>query len=299
VTSKRTGYGSPGAFRRALTDRLRAIAEESRWTLPQLQRQFAYDRLLERLYVVDDGWVVKGAAALLARDLGTRATIDVDLYRARAREVAETELREAAGRDIGDWFRFEIGAGRPVGDGAAGVRLPAAAYVGPTEWATFHVDLVGSDLRMTGEPEPMPPLARVLMPDVEQHGYRVYPLVDHIADKVAATFELYGNQQRPSTRYKDLVDLVSIVTGASVAARPQLAALASEAQRRGVTLPARFDVPDRALWEPGYAAEAARSLLPLARRLDEALAVVRPCLDPLLDRTALGTWDPSAGRWVS
>jgi hypothetical protein len=299
VTHDQAGYGSPGAFRRALTDRLRAIADGSRWTLPQLQRQFAYDRLLERLYVVDDGWVLKGATALLARDLGMRATIDVDVHRARARKAAEAELREAAGRDIGDWFRFEIGAGRRVGDGDAGVRLPTTAYIGPTEWATFHVDLVGSKLPMTGEPEPMPPLARVLMPNVEQHGYRVYPLVDHIADKVMAIFQLYGEQQRPSTRYKDLVDLVSIVTGASVAAGPQLAALASEAQRRVVTLPARFDIPDRALWEPGYAAEAARSLLPNARTLDEALAVVRPCLDPLLDRTAVGTWDPNAGRWVS
>lgn len=118
------GYGSPGAFRRALTDRLRTIADGSRWTLPQLQRQFAYDRLLERLYMVDDGWVVKGAAALLARNLGMRATIDVDVYRTRAREVAEAELREAASRDIGDWFRFEVGASRAVGDGEAGVRLP-------------------------------------------------------------------------------------------------------------------------------------------------------------------------------
>ena len=292
-----TGYSSPGAFRRALTDRLRAISEESRWTLAQLQRQFAYDRLLERLYLVDDGWVVKGAAALLARDLGMRATIDVDLYRAQPSEVAEAELREAASRDIGDWFRFEIGAGRPTGDADAGVRLPTTAYVGPTPWATFHVDLVGSDLRMTGEPEPAPPLARVLMPDVEQHGYRVYPLVDHVADKVVATFQRYGERQRPSTRYRDLVDLVSIVTGASVAAKPQLAALASEAGRRAVTLPARFDVPDRALWEPGYAAEAGRSLLPIARELDEALAVVRPFLDPLLSASVSGTWDHTEGRW--
>jgi Nucleotidyl transferase AbiEii toxin, Type IV TA system len=188
VTHDQAGYGSPGAFRRALTDRLRTIAAGSRWALPHLQRQFAYDRLLERLYTIDDGWIVKGAAALLARDLGMRATIDVDVYRERAREVAEAELREAAGRDIGDWFRFETGAGRPVGDGDAGVRLPTTAYVGPTEWGRFHVDLVGSDLRMTGEPEPTPPLTRVAMPDVEQHGYRVYPLVDHIADKVVATF---------------------------------------------------------------------------------------------------------------
>jgi hypothetical protein len=121
VTRQPAGYQSPGAFRRALTDRLRTIAANSRWALLHLQRQFAYDRLLERLYAVDDGWIVKGAAALLARDLGVRATIDVDVYRARSRDVAEAELRQAAGRDIGDWFRFEIGAGRPVGDREAGV----------------------------------------------------------------------------------------------------------------------------------------------------------------------------------
>ena len=78
----RRSYGIPVAFRRALTDKLKEVAKTRRWTLSQLQRQMAYDRLLERLY------------------------------------------------------------------------------------------LVGSDLRMTGEPEVVPPLARVLMPDVEQHGYR-------------------------------------------------------------------------------------------------------------------------------
>jgi hypothetical protein len=62
----------------------------------------AYDRLLERLYLVDNDWIVKGATALLARDLAVRATIDVDVYRqASSREIAEAELREAAGRDIG------------------------------------------------------------------------------------------------------------------------------------------------------------------------------------------------------
>ena len=60
-------YASPAAFRRALTDKLKALAKESKWESPQLQRQMAYDRLLERLYMVDDGWIVKGAVALLAR----------------------------------------------------------------------------------------------------------------------------------------------------------------------------------------------------------------------------------------
>jgi hypothetical protein len=290
-------YPSPAAFRQALTDKLRAKAETSQWTLQQLQRQMAYDRLLERLYLVDEGWVVKGATALLARDIGVRATIDVDVYREAAREVAEADLRVAAARDIGDWFAFELSAGRPVAAGAPGVRIPVTAYIGPTVWVSFNVDLVGSDLRMTGEPDPVPPLARVVMPDVEQHGYRAYPLVDHIADKVVAMLEPHGERGMPSTRFKDLVDMVAIVLSVSVAADPQLLALRSEANRRGVALPARFSVPDRSLWERGYAAEASRSLLPVAHTLDEALATVSPFLDPLLDESAKGTWDPEHRQW--
>lgn len=74
-------YASPAAFRRALTDKLKALAANGKWNLAQLQRQIAYDRLLERLYLANEGWVVKGATALLAREIGVRATIDVDLYR--------------------------------------------------------------------------------------------------------------------------------------------------------------------------------------------------------------------------
>ena len=54
-----------------------------------------------------------------------------------------------------------------------------------------------------------------------------------------------------------------------------------------------FDVPDRALWERGYAAEAGRSPLPLARTLDDALGIIQPFLDPLLDGSARGAWDPT------
>jgi hypothetical protein len=112
-------------------------------------------------------------------------------------------------------------------------------------------------------------------------------------------FERHGSTATPSTRYKDLVDLIAIIAARSVEAGPQLAALRSEAARRGLSLPGRLEVPDRALWEPGYAAEARRSLLRSARTLDEALAAVRPFADPLLDGTASGTWDPRGARWAA
>src|SRR5207247_831192 len=76
-------YASPAAFRRALTDRLRVVAApHGPWPLPDLQRQFAYDRLLARLYLLDDAWILKGATAMLARRIAVRHTIDIDIYRA-------------------------------------------------------------------------------------------------------------------------------------------------------------------------------------------------------------------------
>jgi hypothetical protein len=77
-----------------------------------------------------------------------------------------------------------------------------------------------------------------------------------------------------------------------------MAALRSEAARRGLCLPERLVVPDRARWEPGYAAEARRSLLRSARTLDEALAEVGPFADPLLDGSALGLWHQHDRRWA-
>lgn len=297
--STREPYKTPAEFRRALTDKLKELAKTSRWGLSYLQRQMAYDRLLERLYMVDDRWIVKGAVALLARNLATRASVDVDVYREGQCDVIEGELRDAAVRDLGDWFRFNTGPSQPVRDAGAAMRIPVTASIGTAAWASFHVDLVGTDVRMTGQPEDVPAIARVAIPDVEQHGYRVYPLVDHIADKVAATFERYGERENPSTRYHDLVDLVSITMGATVSADNQMVALASEANRRGITLPQRFEVPDRALWERGYAAEAGRSLLPVAHTLDDALGVVQPFLDPLLDGSARGSWDPVGHVWAN
>lgn len=133
---------------------------------------------------------------------------------------------------------------------------------------------------------------------MEQHEYRAYPLVDHVADKVAATYEGHGEIRRPSTRYRDLVDLVAIVKGASVSAEAQSFALRSEFDRRGLTVPEHFDVPDPALWGGGYAAEARRSLLDTARTLDGALDVVGPIIDPILDGTAVGSWERNSRRWI-
>lgn len=101
-------YGDPRALRQAVTDRLRRLASErSGSQLSDLQRQFAYDRLLSRVFQADGGgWALKGATAMLARLKGrARHTVDVDLYR-RSGELGDAEqaLRAAAQVDLGDFI---------------------------------------------------------------------------------------------------------------------------------------------------------------------------------------------------
>lgn len=161
MSEVRDRYQDPGAFRTALTQRLRRLAESSPWTLAELQRQFAYDRFLQRLNAGDDGWVLKGAAALLAREVSTRATRDVDLYRRAELVEAETALREAVALDLGDWFTFEAGRSRQMTAGVIGLTIALTARIGIREWERFNVDLVGEAAGMTGEPETALALARI------------------------------------------------------------------------------------------------------------------------------------------
>lgn len=233
----------------------------------------------------------------MARELAVRRTVDIDVYQAGSSEAADRDLRTAAAQDLGDWFHFETGRSTPISDGANGVRIPVISRLGTTVWTKFHVDVVAENIRMTGVAEDVPPLPPLDVPGLERPGYRVYPLVDHIADKTCAILERHGLERRPSTRFKDLVDIVSIVSRATLPADEQHNALHSEAQRRGLPLPQKFSVPDCGLWGPGYAAEARRALALPALTLDQALDLVSPFLDPLLEGAALGRWDPQTATW--
>jgi hypothetical protein len=137
----------------------------------------------------------------------------------------------------------------------------------------------------------------ISVPGINQPGDRAYPLVDHIADKVAAIIEPHGDG-RASTRFRDLIDLVELIVSVHVTASEQRVAILSEIDRRGLQLSKRFTVPDRALWEGGFARATRRAVRPSANTLDEALAIAGPFLDPVLDGSAVGSWYPEAGEWI-
>ncbi len=67
-------YASPDALRAAVTTRAKAAARaDPRFTVTELLRQFAYARLLARVFIHEPaGWVLKGGIGLLARLPRTR-----------------------------------------------------------------------------------------------------------------------------------------------------------------------------------------------------------------------------------
>ena len=85
---------------------------------------------------------------------------------------------------------------------------------------------------------------------------------------------------------------------ATVAASLPREALVKEGRRRGLTRPRRVGVPDRPRWEQGYRAEARRTTGLDEANLDAALTTVTPFLNPLLDGTATGSWDPLTQTWL-
>ena len=315
-------YATATAMRKALRDRLASHARASGGHgLAELQRHVAYDRLLARVFTSDEAerWVLKGAGALLARLPEARHSRDIDLAFAgssgqagtsapprgsSSTDAAMTEaveaLRLVADRDLGDFFRFEILRTNALREGALGRRVDVVSYLG-TRYAEFHVDVVVGTV-MTAAPETSHPLTPIRIDGLRQPSYRLFPLVDHIADKLCAILEVHHHEggARPSTRVKDLVDLALITSTQSVDASSLRRALTLGAAHRALVLPDRFRVPDLDLWRTGYPAKA-REAATEVPDFDDTVDLVARFLDPVLadsrPKTQL-TWNPRERRWA-
>ena len=296
-------YASPPALRQAIDDRLKRFQREHPGTqLSDLQRQFAYDRLLSRVFRSEpDRWVLKGATAILAR-LGPQArhTRDVDLLSGRSDvDDAERALHAVASLDLDDHFHFALSPVRPLLEGNAARRLVVVAYLGTTVYASFHVDLV-TGLELRAAPEQVDPLVPIDLPGLIRSRYAAWPLADHIADKVCAMLERHARQaggSEPSTRYRDLADLALFAHTVDIDAGRLRAALGAEAARRRLDLPASLPDPEGKGWVAGYA-RVARATPGLEEKdLASALETVRRLVDPVLSSTATGSWRTEDLTW--
>lgn len=154
---------------------------------------------------------------------------------------------------------------------------------------------------MTGTPQAGRPLTQLQIPGLLRPDYRLFPIADHIADKLCAIIEVHGegDDAIASTRVKDLVDLVLIAATQAIDADTlSLAVIRVGSTHRGLALPPRFAVPDLELWRRGYPARA-KETATTAPDFDIAVLIVAALLDPVLDGTAIGIWNPDTARWAN
>ncbi|WP_036923506.1 nucleotidyl transferase AbiEii/AbiGii toxin family protein [Propionicicella superfundia] len=264
-----------------------------------LIRQAHYDRFLCRVFSGSDAseWVLKGGTGMLARIPTARRTLDADLYRAGYdKDQALADLRRLAELDLGDHFRFvyrehhEILADdtQPYMDG---YRVTFDAYLGVKLVDTIKVDLSAGTLPADSL-EVEEPANRLRLPRLVSYPYRLYPVTNQIADKVCATITDYGG--RPSSREKDLVDLVVMVITQSVDAVSLRQAIASECAKRRLRFPDEFAVP--AQWGAAYA-KLVRNTPAEPYPITAARELLSNFIDPVLTGGAAGAWHPEIRIW--
>lgn len=295
-------YTSAAGVEAAIRDAARkAAAVDSSITIGDRITQEYFRRFLSRIFseADDTGWMLKGGTGVLARVGSARTTRDVDLFRRdQSIEGALADLRRLAAIDLSDYFRFEYtGHGSAVGGQQThteGYHVSFDVYVGANKRGTLNVDLV-VNVVITDEPTVTSPANGLDIPKLPSHDYRLYPVVDQIADKVCATFAEYSG--KPSSREWDLVDLVVLATTEDVSADKLRRAITAEARARSLALPERFTVP--ATWGRRYANDAKR--VPACtdyRTVDLATALISSFLDPALrDEVAGKTWSHDALGW--
>jgi predicted nucleotidyltransferase component of viral defense system len=272
-----------------------------------LQLHF-YRRLIARVFHADNGtWMLKGGQALLVRWPSARYSTDIDLLGNQdSTDTAVDELIAAAALRLDDeiWF-----AHRRTFDQTHVER--------PTRKVTFmtmfeeaplgyevNVDIVVAGHHPRGTVtttalEPAFPTDCGPWPQT-----RVFPVEDHVAEKICAMYELHQVHRTPSTRAKDLVDLVLIALKTDIEGTRLHRILADEVERRRarqmvVDLPGTFRVPNPA-WA-GLYREAAQKALDLPdelRALDGVEAFADTFLTPLMRLTPPpGSWRPDERIW--
>jgi predicted nucleotidyltransferase component of viral defense system len=300
-------WRSPEATRRALADRVAARypAEERGRRLHEI----AYRRLLRRLFEAQpERWVVKGGAGLLLRLDPNRTSNDIDLtYVAEAGEYAVvlSALRDAAATDLGDFFTFEVLAGREV-DAAhpleRALSVPVVARIGNREFARFSLDLVLP--RNDVEPEWISAetsLTGVAAVD-EIPRVATLPFAAQLAEKVCAIYERHGEGENHSTRARDLADIAMIAMQVDLAGKELHERTRSEERRRRDAGTLLEPLPDALVLSDAQRDDWRRRWSKATRdapiEFDEALDFAAALMNPVLaDSVENQRWHAASRQW--
>ncbi|MGG7507656.1 nucleotidyl transferase AbiEii/AbiGii toxin family protein [Plantibacter sp. YIM 135249] len=296
-------YTSAAGVESAIRDAARhAFALDKTTSTQDRIRQEYFRRFLSRVFSEqkNSDWLLKGGTGVLARVASARRTTDIDLFRTNnTLDGALAELIRLTSIDLGDHFRFiytrhHTAVGGDQQNYAERYSVDFDVYIGADRKEPLHVDLVVGVL-VTDEVTVSAPANRLNLPRLPSVDYRLYPVVDQIADKVCATMADYRG--KPSSREKDLVDLVVLATTQTISADALQRAVIAEARVRSLPSIAELIIPP--IWGRAYAKEAKDVLYcsdyPTVHRAAE---LMRSFIDPALRGEASGlTWSPEFLAW--
>lgn len=253
---------SPDARAESLNERIRVAAAREGIPPIRLRNRIAFQRVLARLSAAE-GWVLKGGFGLEIRlGLGARATKDLDLLLRRAAVGSALDVQdaldEALDADLGDDFAFAVRLPKPVRAEEAepstwrvvlDVRYAGALFGATTIDVVVASGRTGDDVEalqvhadLVGEPFTVPAI------DVHRHA----------AEKFHAYARLYAHD-RPSSRVKDLVDIVLLAGSGLLDPSRLRSALRTVFLERRTPLPGVLPGPP-ADWAGPFAALAAETL---------------------------------------
>jgi len=261
--------------------------------LGELLTRARFDRFLSRVFADGDssGWMLKGGTSILARVPEARNTQDLDLAASQASlDEAVEDLRRRVQADLGDHLTFEFVSSKPTGLGNTQPDVHTRQVVfgcfAQSGNRRKRVGEVKVDL-VVGPPPTAPadvlePVTRLqLAKPLPVVPYRLFPLVDHVAEKVCATMSRAYPGGRPSSRVKDLVDLVVIARTQTVPLQPLQLAIATQQVHSRLDPFDRLQVPEG--WGTRYRVMAA-TVPPAAPVVDveQASALMDDFLMPAL-----------------
>lgn len=191
--------------------------------------------------------MLKGGFCLEVR-LGTaaRATKDLDVALVADEPVRSVlDVQDLLSAEVStaaptDGFRFDVGLPAPISAdelGNPGWRITVRATVGGDRFESVKLDVVARPGEIAGGVEKL--VLEPLLRGVPGHGPVAVPAVDvhqHAAEKLHAYARIYA-RDRPSSRVKDLVDLVLLTEAGVLSPEPLSARLRQVYAVRDVSTP--------------------------------------------------------------
>lgn len=313
MTHDQHAYGDWWSLERAIKDAARKAARQagprvSAATVDARLRQARFDRFLSRVFAEGENseWLLKGGMSMLARVPRARTTKDMDLAAQWATNLAEAEraLIALVDVDLGDHLTFRLIRSIPtgLGDNQPGVATRRHLFACIDADHDIQIDTLTVDLVVgpppVGTPEVVEPANR-LYPrrPLITRPYRLYPVADHIADKICATMNTSYPGGMRSSRVKDLVDLVVLTHTQTVDLAELRAAIAAKRTISGIAAFERFDIPTD--WTRTYPATAKGVPSAEAFTADAAAELVAAFVEPALDKSLnTAIWNPRNLAWT-